>query len=196
MINNPVIFYSASFFIILFAIFALFAKNVIYSLLWATLVFFFGAVFFYILGSEYNAIIQAAIYGFAVPVIIGVSIMFCGSRGRGKYGGKCGGKSGGNNSGSKSQSERRFVLSYITLMCVAIFVLGFVYLIMMSLVIMPDTFNIMDAIQTTAFDNILAFAKGIFINYVWAFELVSLLLTIVIAGISMTARRRNGHNNL
>lgn len=188
MINNPVIFYSASFFIILFAIFALFAKNVIYSLLWATLVFFFGAVFFYILGSEYNAIIQAAIYGFAVPVIIGVSIMFCGSRGRGKY--------GGNNSGSKSQNERRFVLPYITLMCAAIFVLGFVYLIMMSLVMMPDTFNIMYAIQTTAFDNILAFAKGIFINYVWAFEIVSLLLTIVIAGISMTARRRNGRNNL
>ena len=192
MINNPVIFYSASFLIILSAIFALFAKNVIYSLLWATLVFFFGAVFFYILGSEYNAIIQAAIYGFAVPVIIGVSIMFCGGRGRGKYGGKY----GSNNSGSRSQNERRFVLPYITLMCAAIFVLGFVYLIMMSLVIMPDTFNIMETVQTTAFDNILAFAKGIFINYVWAFELVSLLLTIVIAGISMTARRSNGRNNL
>lgn len=180
MISNPVIFYSASFFIILFAIFALFVKNVIYSLLWATLVFFFGAVFFYILGSEYNAIIQAAIYGFAVPVIIGVSIMFC----------------GGKKISTKSQSERKFVLPYITLMCAAIFVLGFIYLIMISLVMMPDTFNIMEMVQTTAFDNIFAFAKGIFINYVWAFELVSLLLTIVIAGISMIARRRNGRNDL
>ena len=49
MLNNPVFFYIASVGIILFALLSLFAKNVIYSLLWAILVFFFGAViFFYI----------------------------------------------------------------------------------------------------------------------------------------------------
>ncbi len=76
MIENPIIFYSASFLIIIFTLFALFARNVIYSLLWAVLVFFAGALFFCILGSEYNAIIQAAIYGLAVPVIIALSVMF------------------------------------------------------------------------------------------------------------------------
>ena len=69
MINNPVIFYSASVLITIFALLALFARNVVYSLLAAVVVFFFGALFFYLLGSEYNAIIQAAIYGLAVPVL-------------------------------------------------------------------------------------------------------------------------------
>lgn len=171
MLNNPVFFYIASVGIILFALLSLFAKNVIYSLLWAILVFFFGAVIFFILGSEYNAIIQAAVYGLAVPVIIGVSIMFRG-------------KPQKDDSGVK-----KFVLPYVTIMCAGIFVLAFVYLIMMSLVMMPDTFHLMEAVHITAFDNISAFAKGIFVDYVWAFELVSLLLLIVIAGISMLERR-------
>ena len=66
MINNPVIFYSASVLITIFALLALFARNVVYSLLAAVVVFFFGALFFYLLGSEYNAIIQAAIYGLSL----------------------------------------------------------------------------------------------------------------------------------
>lgn len=171
MLNNPVIFYIASVCIILFALLSLCAKNVIYSLLWAILVFFFGAVFFFVLGSEYNAIMQAAVYGLAVPVIIGVSIMF-----RGK-------------ANKEEPVSKKFALPYVTLMCAAIFVLAFVYLIMMSLVMMPDTFHLMDMTQTTSYDNIFAFAKGIFVDYVWAFELVSLLLLIVIAGISMLERR-------
>ena len=55
----------------------------------------------------------------------------------------------------------------------------------MSLAIMPDTFRVMDVFQVNAFDTIKSFAKGIFKNYVWAFELVSLLLTVVIAGIGL-----------
>ncbi len=165
VINNPIVFYLASFFIIVFAFITLFAKNVIYSLLSAVVVFFFGALFFYMLGSEYNAIIQAAVYGLAVPIIIGISIMFAPTIGKVR--------------------EKTFITPYITLMCAAIFILAFVYLVLMSLAIMPDTFRIMDAFQVNAFDTIKSFAKGIFINYVWAFELVSLLLTVVIAGIGL-----------
>lgn len=164
MITNPIIFYIASAFIILFAILTLLAKNVVYSLLASIVVFFFGALFFYVLGSEYNAIIQAAIYGFAVPVIIGVSIMFTGV-----------------NRGEK----KSFSIPYLTLLFSGIFVLAFIYLLMMSLVIMPDTFHVMELTQTSAFDTIKAFASGIFVNYVWAFELISLLLTIVIVGIGV-----------
>ena len=173
MISNPIVFYLASFFIIVFALLTLFAKNVIYSLLSAVMVFFFGALFFYMLGSEYNAIIQAAIYGLAVPIIIGVSIMFAPTSGKVR--------------------EKTFITPYITLMCAAIFILAFVYLVLMSLVIMPDTFRIMDVFQVNAFDTIKSFAKGIFINYVWAFELLSLLLTVVIAGIGLlrTDKRTN-----
>ena len=171
MINNPVIFYTASVLIIIFALLSLFAKNVICSLLSAIGVFLLGALFFYILGSEYNAIIQAATYGLAVPVIIGVSIMF--------------------TQGGKYERTKSYVMPYITAMCAGIFVLAFVYLVMMSLVMTPDTFNIMENSQISVFDNLSAFAHGIFVNYVWAFELVSLLLTIIIAGLSMFNGRRN-----
>ena len=157
----------------MFALLTLFAKNVIYSLLSAVMVFFFGALFFYMLGSEYNAIIQAAIYGLAVPIIIGVSIMFAPTSGKVK--------------------DKSFVTPYVTFMSAALFVLAFVYLVLMSLAMMPDTFRVMDVFQVNAFDAIKSFAKGIFINYVWAFELLSLLLTVVIAGIGLlrTDKRTN-----
>ena len=73
---NEIIFYSASFLIVVFGILALFFKNIFYSLLSAICVFFITAIFFWLLGSEYNAIIQLAVYGFAVPVILGLGIMF------------------------------------------------------------------------------------------------------------------------
>lgn len=170
MIDNPVIFYSASVFIILFALLSLFAKNVVYSLLSSIVVFFFGALFFYVLGSEYNAIIQAAIYGFAVPVLIGLSIMF---------------------GGGKTNVKSKRTLSLFLPLCAGIFILAFIYLIMMSLVIMPDTFNPSDVLQVNSFDTIRTFARALFIEYVWAFELVSLLLTIVIAGLGMLGVHRH-----
>ena len=170
MIDNPIIFYLAAFFILGFALLALFAKNVIYSLLYSILVFFFGALFFYILGSEYNAIIQAAIYGLAVPVIIGVSIMF--------------------TKGDKYERKKSYTVPYITLMCSGVFVLAFIYLMLISLTINPDTFSIVGISQVNDFDRIFIFSKGLFVNYVWAFELVSLLLTIVIAGISLINTKR------
>ena len=45
-------------------------------------------------------------------------------------------------------------------------------------------------VQSNAFDVISHFAKGIFIDYVWAFELLSLLLTIIIAGIVMISAKK------
>lgn len=162
MINNPVFFYIASAILIVFTLLSMFLKNIVYSLLSAIIVFFATAIIFYILGSEYNAIIQAAIYGLAVPVIIGISIMF---------------------TSSKKEKGKGFAVPYTTILAAIIFAMAFTYAIMISLVILPDTFNLTEITQTSSFENITAFAKGIFINHVWAFELVSLLLTVAIAGI-------------
>ena len=169
MINNPVIFYIASFILIFFAIISLFNKNIIYSLLSAIIVFFAGAIFFFILGSEYNAIIQAAVYGLAVPIIIGISIMFTNNRT----------KDSAKNSDTPS----------VILLFSGIFIMAFIYLVMMSTVMLPDTFHMVGPLQTNHYDVISSFAKNIFINYVWAFELLSLLLTIVIAGLTIFRKR-------
>ena len=177
MLENPIFFYIASAIIIFFTIISLINKNIINSLLAAVMVFFCGALFFYLLGSEYNAIIQAAVYGVAVPVIIGLSIMFSGNV-------SC-------KNSTETENKREFKLSYFTLLSGGIFVLALVYVIMISVSILPDTFCIKEIAQTTSYDVISAFARGIFIDYVWAFELLSLLLTIVIAGFTLFNRRRD-----
>lgn len=173
MISNALIFYLTSGMLVGFAILALCLKNVIYSLISSIVVFFLTGLVFLLLGSEYNAIIQVAIYGLAVPIIIGVSVMF-------------------TNMGKEQSRNEKFTIPYLMLMFGGIFVLAFLYLVMMSLAIVPDTFNLMEYSHATSFDTISAFAKGIFVNYAWAFELTSLLLTIVIAGLVLLAQRKRG----
>lgn len=171
MINNPIIFYTIFFIIVVFALLSLICRNVINSLLCAVAVFFAAAVVFYISGSEYNAIIQAAIYGLAVPIIIGISVMF---------------------TLKNEKTEPKFALPYLVLLASGIFIIAFVYLVMISLAIVPDTFNITEIQQISSFEILSVFAKGLFMKYVWAFELISLLLTIIIAGISITdTKQRN-----
>lgn len=174
MINNPIVFYIASCMILIFAVLSMFLKNIIYSLLCAVMVFFTVSILFYMLGSEYNAIIQAAIYGFAVPVIIGLSIMF---------------------TTGKNKPAKESMLSSIMLISGALFIMAFVYIIMISLAMLPDTFHLMETVQFNSYDVISEFARGIYIDYVWAFELLSLLLTIIIAGLTLfksaTKQKRN-----
>jgi len=61
-IDNPIIFYPVSALMILMALLTIGYRNIFRSLLCAIAVFFFAGFFFYILGSEYNAVIQIAIY--------------------------------------------------------------------------------------------------------------------------------------
>ena len=168
MIENPIFFYISSSIILLFALVSLFSKNIIYSLLAAVMVFFAGALFFYILGSEYNAIIQAAVYGFAVPIIIGLSIML--------------------TTGADSK-QKESIQSIVVPVFACIFIMAFIYVVMISLSMHPMTFNTVDVHAANFYEVITAFAKGIFINYVWDFELISILLTIIIAGFTLFRKR-------
>ena len=177
MIDNSIVFYIASFLLVGFAFLSILLKNIIYSLLCAIMVFFSASILFYMLGSEYNAIIQAAIYGLAVPVIIGLSIMF--------------------TTGKQSNSKKGFTLHYITLLSGAIFVLALIYVIMISLAMLPESFHLTEIQQFNSYEVMSAFARGIFMDYVWAFELLSLLLTVVIAGFSLFSGKvkfRKGEN--
>lgn len=164
MINNPIIFYIASFLIISFALLSMFLRNIIYSLLCAVMVFFSASIFFYILGSEYNAIIQAAIYGLAVPVIIGVSVMFTSGKGK---------------------KQKESMLPTFVLLAASVFAIVLADVLIISLAKNSDSFHIMDLVSFNSYDVISEFARGIYIDYVWSFELMSLLLTIVIAGFTL-----------
>ena len=168
MINNPVAFYIAVLLIIIFSLLSMFLKNIIYSLLCAIIVFFSVSILFYILGSEYNAVIQAAIYGLAVPVIIGISIMF---------------------TTGKNKPSKESLLPIVIFISAILFIMAFIYVIMISDAMLPDTFHLMEPIPFNSYDVLSEFARGMYIDYVWAFELLSLLLTIIIAGFTLFSRK-------
>ena len=166
-IFNPIVFYPAAIVMILFAILSIKCRNIFYSLLSAVFVFFLAGMFFYVLGSEYNAVIQIAIYGVAIPVILGLAVMF-------------------TNLKKEDKSEKNDSnLKYVMFLTGGIFILAFIYLMMTSFIIIPEGFNIEENIGGTFIQVMNAFAQGIFVKYVWAFELVSVLLTIIVVGLTL-----------
>jgi len=171
MYSEP-IFFVTSFFIILFGILTLVFRNIFYSLISAIIVFFMTAILFLLLNSEYNAVIQLAVYGFAIPIILGLGIMFINLR---------------KDKPLKIEfSDSKYG---IILIC-GIFILAITYIIMISLIGVPEIFStqiVFDEVQNSH-TNFNIFSKGIFLKYVWAFELVSIILTIVAAGLTIIKR--------
>ena len=78
---------------------------------------------------------------------------------------------------------------YITYLLAGVFVLALFYLTLTSLVIIPDSFIIQKTDVITSFNNLNIFANGLFTKYVLAFELMSLILTIVVIGLTIFKRR-------
>lgn len=170
-IDNPIVYYPSAILMIIFLFLAIKFKNIFYSLLSAIVVFFFAGFFFYVLGSEYNAVIQIAIYGIAVPIILGLAIMFTNL--------------------SKNNNEKNLKVSdfkYVIFITSGVFVLALIYLILTSLVVNPIGFNIGEVMDNSATQVINTFSQGIFVKYVWSFELVSLILTIVVVGLALIGR--------
>lgn len=161
---NPIVFYPAAVLIILFAIMAIKFKNIFYSLLSAIAVFFFAGYFFYILGSEYNAVIQIAIYGVAVPVVLGLAVMFT------------------NLKNEKKSEELSPNLKYIMFLTGGMFSLIVLHLLL--------TMNIdnSESIGNTSVQVLSAFSQGLFVNYIYAFELIALILTIIVVGITLLTK--------
>jgi len=168
-IDNPIIFYPSAILIILFAILSIGVKDIFRSLICAIAVFFFAGLFFYILGSEYNAVIQIAIYGVAVPVILGLAIMFTNHK----------------NKEIIKQTNSKYIIFLIS----GLFILTTVYLILTSFAILPNSFNFSEQIGGSSFQTLSAISSGIFVNYVWAFELISLILTIIVVGLTLLTKK-------
>ena len=168
--ENAIIFYSLSALILIFAGLTIKFKNIFYSLLSAMVTFLLVGVLFYILGSEYNAIIQVAVYGLAVPVILGIAIMF-------------------TDTNKEHKSEVSGKLKALMFLVCGLFILAMVYLVMTSLIFNSQGFNITEETLPNSMEVIQAFSRGIFVKYVWAFELVSVILTMVIIGLIVINKR-------
>lgn len=166
-IDNPIIFYPAAILMLLSAVLAIKFNNIFYSLLFAILVFFSAGLYFYLLGSEYNAIIQIAIYGVAVPVVLGLAIMF-----------------------TDLKKEDFSAKKANPLLNTILFFLGTIFILIMLFVISPFNFEIISISDVNPQGNLTAFGEGIFIKYVWAFELISIILTIIIAGLTLLIKSK------
>ena len=158
---NPIVFYPAAVLMILFAILAIKFRNIFYSLICAIGVFFLASLFFYILGSEYNAIIQIAIYGVAVPVVLGLAVMFT------------------NLKNEKKSEELSPNLKYIMFLTGGMFSLIVIHLLL--------TMNF-DNSESIGVQVLSAFSQGLFVNYIYAFELIALILTIIVVGITLLTK--------
>jgi NADH-quinone oxidoreductase subunit J len=171
MYSEPV-FYMASFLILIFGMLTLACRNIFYSLLSAIIVFFMAAVLFFLLNSEYNAVIQIAVYGFAIPIILGLGIMFTNLR-------------------KDKPVKIEFSNSkYAMILVGGIFILAVIYIILISLVSVPEIFSTQIIFEEAInqHSNFTIFAKGIYSKYVLAFELVSIILTIAAAGLTVIKR--------
>ena len=166
--SNPIIFYPIASMLILFAILSVNVKNIFHSLLSAIIVFFLTGVVFYLLGSEYNAVIQVAVYGVAVPIIIGLEIMFTSTK----------------QSSQSQPKENNF--KYCLYLVSGIFVLALIYLVLTSIMVVPNGFNLVEDLSfSSSLQVFTAISKSLYIKYVWAFELMSLILTIIVVGLTV-----------
>jgi len=167
-ILKTLIFYGFAGAIILFALLSIFAFRILYSLLAAVCVFFAAAGIYFILGADYNAVVQIAIYGIAIPILFVMAIMFTSDKLDKKI---------------YITFKPRFFFSFLGL---GVLFLSLIYLITISLSLNSNSAWILQ--KQTLFINkyqmFNALSEGFFVNYVFAFELLSLLLLIVVVGIS------------
>lgn len=167
-ILKSLIFYGFAGAIILFAVLSIFSFRILYSLLAAICVFFATAGIYFILGADYNAVIQIAIYGVAIPILFVLAIMFTSDK---------------LDKKTYLTFKPRFFFSFLA---IGALFLTLIYLIATSLSLSSNSAWIMQ--KQTMFINkyqmFNALAEGFFVNYVLAFELFSILLLIVIIGIS------------
>lgn len=167
-ILKSLIFYGFAGVIILFALLSIFSFRILYSLLCAVCVFFTVAGIYFILGADYNAVVQIAIYGIAIPILFIMAIMFTSEK---------------LDKATYLAFKPRFFLSFFAL---GVLFLSLIYLIATSLSLSSNAAWIM--VKQTMFINkyqmFNAISEGFFVNYVWAFELFSVLLLIVVVGFS------------
>lgn len=167
-ILKSLIFYGFAGAILLFAVLSIFSMRILYSLLAAVCVFFATAGIYFLLGADYNAVIQIAIYGIAIPILFVLAIMFTSDK---------------LDKKTYITLKPRFFFSF---MGIGVLFLSLIYLIATSLSLPSNQawVTLRQALVINKYQMFNAISDGFFINFVFAFELFSILLLIVVVGIS------------
>lgn len=167
-ILKSLIFYGFAGAMILFALLSIFSLRILYSLIASVCVFFATAGIYFLLGADYNAVVQIGIYGIAIPILFVLAIMFTSDK---------------LDKQTYITLQPRFFFSFLGL---GVLFLSLVYLIVTSLSLNSNSAWILQK-QTMAINKYQMFSAisdGLFVNYVLAFELLSIVLLIIVVGIS------------
>lgn len=167
-ILKTLIFYGFAGVIILFAVLSIFSFRILYSLIFAVCVFFATAGIYFILGADYNAVIQIAIYGITIPIIFILAIMFTSEKLDKKI---------------YITLKPRFFFSFLS---IGLLILSLFYLLVTSLGLTSNSAWIMlkQTLSINKYQMFNALSEGFFVNYAFVFELFSILLLVVVVGIS------------
>lgn len=167
-ILKTLIFYGFGGAIILFALLSLFSFRILYALLCAVCVFFATAGIYFLLGADYNAVIQIAIYGITIPILFILAIMFTAEK---------------LDKKTYITLQPRFFFSFLG---IGVLFLSLVYLIASSLGLSSNSawIAMKQTILLNKYQMFKALSDGFFVNYAYAFELFSVLLLIVVIGVS------------
>ncbi len=166
---EAVIFYPTAFALLILALLSVFTEKIVNSLVAGIAVFFLTALIFYLLGAEYNAVMQLSVYGLAVPILLAIALMFTNTR---------------NEKGSSTLGVRR----YLVYCAISLIILGVVYLIAVSLNITQGETFASKMTELNSYRVFDAIVEGFFGPYLVAFELVSVLLYAVVVGVSDNAK--------
>lgn len=167
-IIKSITFYGFTLAIVVFALLTLFARRILYSLLFAVILFFCTGGIFFSLGADYNAVVQIIIYGVAIPVLLLFAIML-----------------------TSAYESRKVNLSYSPR-----FFVGFLsasLLFMMLWYAVQFALGLSDKLgwffnaempKTSSVEMFMAMSNGIYTNYSLPFILIGILVLIVVVGIS------------
>jgi NADH-quinone oxidoreductase subunit J len=167
-ILKSLIFYGFAGIIIVFALLSIFANRILYSLISAVCVFFTTAGIFFLLGAEYNAVVQILVYGIAIPILFVMAIMFTADK---------------LDKKTYITLKPRFIVSFIS---IGVLFLALIYLLATSLSLDANANWIFtkQTMTVNKYQMFSAISNGIFVNFAYAFELFSILLLIIIVGFS------------
>lgn len=168
-ILKSITFFGFFILIILFSILSVFASRILYSLLFAVISFFSAGGIFFSLGADYNAVVQIAIYGVAVPVIFLFAIMFT------------------------SNKENRFVnISFAPRFFIGFASVSLLFLILwysaeFAIHLNPkvEAFFSANSPIVSDFNSIISIANGMYVSYQISFLTMALLILTVIVGVSV-----------
>ena len=161
---TTIMFYLFAGILILSVVFSIFSKKILYSILWAISAFLCTSGIFYLLGNEYNSIVQFMIYCTVVPILLSFAVMF-----------------------TDYHKDKHLYITQKPRLYGSFFAIGLcVSLILFILNLTGTDISYFD-MPTQAIDNtqnLISITKDIFLKYMYAFELLALIVLIIAAGVS------------